>query len=400
MQDSAILGYELMIEEGFEKKFDDLQYAFYSQGSPIQDGPLGHIITALVGSQDPTFADCVRLLEEKILEIEKINLRRFHIHMILNASPAMDFSPMILPAGGANVQIRHISDLSPELHNPAVIDEVRAIQERVGFHFLSDNRLVLTVSIDARNKFYAAKIAQQLKDVTLGLIDLANHHSSNPITIIGVPGPIDTKDAPLIFILDDEGEYHGAFYTDEKPKDSDCPIDVVFLTESMRKYSNAPPEVQETLRQGFSAYHRGIIEKDPAFAFTYFWACMEKILLKTKELDHHSMLIRFFRLLREPKLIHEIELNQLHELRNYVSHEAAYHLIGQYQRNLLKMYVDNAMKFFLFNISDLNKSQIELFYNNFGCHRNEFKRSRPSDEATVYARIKSIREPVPEEAPS
>ena len=398
MQNEAILGYELMIERGFEKKYDNLRYAFYSHISPLGDPTLDLAIQSLLGKETATFEDCVRILEDNLHHIEKMDLHHFHIHIILNATPDMNFTPLELPVGDAIVQIRHISDLSPELHNQAVIDEIHSIQQIVGFRYLSDNRLVLSVSIEARNKFYATKIAKQLKDFTLGLIDISNHYSSNPLTIIGVPGPVDTIDALLTFILDETGDYHGAFYSDDNPKDSSCSISAEVLTETMRKYSNAPKDVQVILRQGFSAYHHGIIEKEPSFAFMYFWSCLEIILLKKKRLEHHSMLNRFFLLILEPKLIHEYELDQLHSLRNQLLHEAGYHRIGQYQRNMLKRYVESALEFFLFNLSHLTKSQIELFYNEFNCHPSEFKRKRRPEDTVVFDLIKKLREQRPSEA--
>lgn len=398
MRNETILGYELMITEGFEKKYDDLRYAFPSGPSPLKDPALDQAVENLLGRETATFNDCVKALEENLHQIEQIELRQFHVHMILNATPDMDFNPVRLSVGDAVVQIRLIPALSPEFGKPEVIKDIRRIQQAVGFQIISGNRLVLSVSIEARNEFYAKKIAEELKDFTLGLIDISNHYASNPVTIIGVPSPIDTIDAILIFILDETGDYHGAYYTDEKPKDSSCSIRAEHLTETVRKYSNAPEDVQIILRQGFSAYHHGIIEKRPAFAFMYFWSGLEIILLKKKRLDHHSMLNRFFRLLMEQKSIHEFELDQLLGLRNQLMHEAAYHLIGQYQRNMLKGYVESALEFFLFNLSHLTRSQIELFYKQFDCSPSEFKRKHSPEDIIVFDLIKKLREQKPSEA--
>ncbi len=132
----------------------------------------------------------------------------------------------------------------------------------------------------------------------------------------------------------------------------------------------------------------------------YFWSSLEQILLKDENLRHPDMLNRLYRLILTQSLVHEFELYQLLELRNALMHDAAYHRVGPYHRSLLKLFTGPILGFFLYNLADFTKDQIDLFYNNFDCHKNEFKRKRPPEAAAVFARIKGMRESTKAEAPS
>lgn len=110
------------------------------------------------------------------------------------------------------------------------------------------------------------------------------------------------------------------------------------------------------------------------------------------------MLNRLYQLIIQQNLIHEFEIDHLLELRNAIIHDAAYHKVGPYHRSLIKLYVESILGFFLFKLSHLTRSQMELFYKNFDCDHSEFKQKRSPEDEVVFDLIKTLRESTPLEA--
>jgi hypothetical protein len=397
MLNDAILSFEVMVAEGYEQRLDKICYSYPPSGSsPIADFSLIEVMKNLKGRGASTFAECMEEVEIEYRRLEELPLIRYDVHMVLNVVPFEDFLPLTLSMGDATVQIRSTQELRTVLSNEDVLAEKRKIEKKVGFRYSLDNRIFLTVSLQARNAVYAGKIAVDLRDFVLALIDLSKHERSMPLLSSGPIGAIDSLDSTIGFILDEKSGYHGALYQSENLDDVTISIDRDAVIEATDKYSRASTDAQQIIRRAFSAYHQGITEKNPSFAFMYFWSSLEQILLKDDNLRHPDMLNRLYRVILNPSLLHEFEIGQLLELRNALIHDAAYHRVGPYHRSLLKLFTEPILWFFLYDISDFNKGQLDLFYNKFGCHKNEFKRPRSSDEeAAVYARIKKIRESAP-----
>jgi hypothetical protein len=390
-----------MVTEGYEKRFDAIRYSFPPYGaSPAMDFSLVGVMKNLKARGASTFAECLEEMEKEFVRIEQQPIIRYDVHMVLNIVSFEDLPDLTLQLGDASVLIRSTQKLGGIFSNDDALAKKREIEQRVGFRYSLDNRLLLTVSLPARNAYYAAKIAMDIRDFVLAIVELSKHERSMPIISSGPIGAIDNLDSTIGFIFDETNAFHQAFYRSEKLDDVTISIDQDSVTEAAKKYSKASPDGQHIIRRAFSAYHQGITEESPSFAFMYFWSSLEQILLKDENLRHPDMLNRLYRLILTQSLVHEFELNQLLELRNALIHDAAYHRVGPYHRSLLKLFAEPILWFFLYDLADFNRDQIDLFYNNFDCHKNEFKRPRPPDEAVVFQRIKLMRYPPASGAPT
>ena len=384
-----------MITEGFEKRLEELRYSLpFPNDYPFINHWLVDILKRLKVSGTGTFDDVIRELEIEFARIEQESLKRFRIHMVINAIPEADFSPLNFSFEDAEIKIRKIEDLDSIFSQPEIVNLIERESEEVGYHYPIENRLCLSVSYIARNRHYAQKIAEDIRDFTLALIELSNHRSI-PLFRLGGPivdSAISNLDSVLSVIIDEEENSTYLFFNNEKLDASKTPVNREDILTAVEKYIRASPDGQQILRNAFSAHHHGITEKRPGFAFIYFWTSIELILGKKDDLRHPDMLNWLFRLIHDQSLIHEFELAQLLEIRNDLLHEAMYHRVGNYQANLIRIYAARILYLFLFQLADLNRDQIELFYKNYGCHKNEFKRKRSQDEAVVFDRIKTLRE--------
>lgn len=399
----AILKYEVMIGERFEEQFDAIRFASRvpcASPSTLADFTLTNAIKGLRESGATTFDDLLKEMDKEIGNLAQRPLIRFDVHMVLNAIPEEGFSPLTLAVGDTNVQLRKTQDIDKVFSHAGVIAERDKIRQRVGFEHPIWDRLCLSVSLQARNDWYAVKAAQEIRDLLLALIELPIHERSMPLWNNGPTDAIDSLDSTLTFVLDETGTYHGACYGYETPLARRLRIDSKGLRDSLDRYSAAPADTQEIVKRAFSAFHHGVTEKNPAFAFIYFWSSLEQILLKDKDLKHFPMLQRLYRIVIAPNLIHQFELGQLLGLRNAIIHDAEYYRVGPYQRDLIKLYTESILHFFLFELADFTTDQIRLFYKEFNCHKNEFKRPRPPDEAAVFQRIESMRYPPTSGAPT
>jgi hypothetical protein len=392
---NAIINFELMVTEGFEKRLEDLRYSLpFFNDYPLTNQWISEILKRLKDQGKNSFDDVIREMEAEFERIERESIKRFDIHVIINAMPEADFSSMSFPVDDAEVKIQLFDDLDTAVLTTQIIDMIEKESDEVGYPSPIENRLCLSISFISRNRHYAQKKGKDIQDFALSLIELANHKS---IPLFKLGGSIDYS-APSnlgsVFSLIINEEEHVIYlqFNNEKLDASKTSINREDILTAIEKYMQATPEGQQILRYAFSAYHHGITEKRPGFAFIYFWTSIEIILGKRGDLRHLDMLNWLFRLLPDQSLIHEFELGQLLKIRNDLLHEAVYHRVGIFQANLIRMYSARLLDFFLFHLSDLTRSQIELFYSNYDCHKNEFKRKRASDESIVFDRIKMIRE--------
>ncbi|WP_440950240.1 hypothetical protein [Methanosphaerula subterraneus] len=398
IQYKAILTLELMITEKYEERFDEIRFLPYPNPSPLMDLTLSGVIIKLKENGASTFEEFRKKMDEEIHQLNQQELIQYHVHMILNAIPEDTFVPLTFSLGDTTIQIQNVRDLDSVLSHEKFLVEKNKIEELVGFQFPMENRLCFSVSLPARNEFYASKIAQTMRDFFLGLIEWTNHYHSMPILVSGPNEPIDTLDSSIGFILDENHTFHIAFYTAESLRGIRCPIDNDSISNAIHHYSLASNDGKQVLLGAFSTFHYGITESKPAFAFMYFWSSLEQILLKENALRHPDMLNRLYQLIIRQNSIHEFEIDHLLELRNALIHDAAFYRVRPYHRSLIKLYLDTILGFFLSELSPLTLRQIELFYKKFNCHPSEFKRKDSPEDAVVFALIKKLRDQIPSEA--
>lgn len=405
MLNDAILKFGVMVEEGFEQRFDDIRFSPRlpcASPSELADFTLVNAIKGLKQSGSVTFHDLLGEMDTEIANLERRPILRHDVYMVLNAVPEEGFSPLTLAVGDAEVHLGKAQDIDEALSRADVVADRTKIAERVGFEHPIEGRLCLSVSLQARNDWYAGKTAQEIRDLVLALIELPMHERSMPLWTSGSTDAIDSLDSTVSFILDEKGGYHGGYYSYENPRARVIHIDRDSLIEGANRYSRASPDAQPIVRRAFSAFHHGITEKNPSFAFIFFWSALEQILLKEQNLDHFSMLQRLYRVIVRPSLIHEFEIGQLYKVRNAIIHDAEYYRAGPYHRNLIKLYTEPMLRFFLLNLADFNRDQIRLFYQKFDCQKmkRKPKHKHGKEEAAVFDRIREICKDTAEELES
>lgn len=391
LQNKTALTHELMHEEGFKEQFDQLRYAFPRSHNPMTDFTLNPVLSKLPKGTSATFGNLVGLMQEKVNEIGKLPLQPFNIYFITDSQPDSSFSSLTVTLDDIIIEVKRIEDFKDTLTDESFVIKQKELEEFIGIAYPANSVHCIHMEILARNHHYAIQKGIQYVRFILGLIGLVNNFQNMFMTFSSFSMCYNKSPSPvLLFVGNKDKNCIDILGWKYDKVQLNCPVNLVALDQICSVYVKGTLDSRDILFSAINSFYTGLHEDNENYAFLAFWASLERICLYDLSLSHDKVLNRVFSIFRHPRKINEFELTRLLRLRNEAIHSWKYDAIGEYERDLIKNYTELMIDFFMWNLMQLNKSEIELFFTKFHCTQKELDHHQQSD-IKVFNLIKKLR---------
>ena len=355
---------ELLEEEGYQKKFEGIRYLWYPQQLvPIFSPPFYEIFKELKIEGNISFE---KFKEKTDCQIEKIKTDvtpkkyRFLYPVRLEYSSP----PEKIESDGITVEFKIYDDIKEIFAEKKLSEELSEYLTNYSNSFTPSSYQYLEVSVYARNLWFAEKKATRLAQLTISIFAYIQNYGKMTRTFIGPSKEITNLDLEIIFAFSGEG-FEGFLFKTTKlgnKRHNFSTEQIGYVNDIIKVYKNSHSSIQDNIEDGFISFHSGLTESRSGYAFLNFWTAAEIFCLKNESVKESQIIKRLMSPMKEKSEIVKHELSRLYRIRNYIVHNADYSLATEYDRNLMQFYIEPFIAFFIQNLHNFHRIQIEKIF--------------------------------------
>lgn len=355
---------ELLEKEDYQRKFERILYSWHSQHLvPIFTPPFNEIFRELKIDGNISFE---RFKEKTDHQIEKIQHSVTPKKYRFLYPVRLEFSllPENIEINGISVEFRTYDDIKEIFSEKKLSEELSEYLMNYSNTFSPRSYQYLEISLYARNLWYAEKKASRMAHLTISIIAYIQNFGKMARTLIGPSKQITDLDLEIIFALSDGG-FEGFLFKNTKLGKTKHKISneqIGHINDIIKVYKNSHPSIQDNLEDGFISYHSGLTESRSGYAFLNFWTAAEIFCLKNESVTEKEIIKRLISPVKKKSEVLKHELSRLYRIRNTIVHNADYALATEYDRNLMQFYIEPFIAFFIQNISNFPRIQIEKIF--------------------------------------
>ena len=303
-----------------------------------------------------TYKRLKELIVEDLKRIKKQKSKEYDVYFPINIKTE------------TKIRKFRINDIEVDFtNNKSIISEILK-NEKVKQEFLinknfSFSKVILCkVSLKARNHNYAIKKADEIYTFLLGIIGFYETYWKSPRTLIGIPKPISKLNQSYIFVFENKKYNTFLYYKTKEEK-----LQIVKLKKDYVKAINntirkvVKSKQRELLFKLFTAYFRGLTDRNVDYSFLSFWRVMELGILKEPSQKHQEIIEILKSLIIELKYRIKYKIERFYQLRNDFVHEGIAD-INEYDRNGMKSFARMIIDLYLNILYKYNTEEIKLFY--------------------------------------
>lgn len=313
-----------------------------------------------------TLADFKLLFEGYLQNIAEEPLLQYRCLIPVNVT--FDGEPNALRTDDVCLNIVPYSKVADLFDQSAIREVCTEAHDEHGLYSDFSGFSIVDIRVRCRNSLYAEAVSSQYTNFVLGLVTLLLTRGHYSMRLMGEIGPIIDLNYGFCFVFEnfENSEYkyaeaHNAIKT--SPADHKLSLgQISSLNRAFELFHRASRKMQATIIDAVEAYHAGATEKRPGFAFFFFWTCVELLCLKEASIREVKVKERLGCIHKDKSPPLELELERFYSLRNKLVHTSEYSTISEFDRDRLKFYTENLLLFFLSNLMEYRKDEINDVY--------------------------------------
>ena len=342
-------------EFNFQKLQDNARF-YYSMERIMFSPAFRNIYKKLKKENNLTYNRFKEVLVEDIEKVgnQKINL--YDLYFPINIKTENKIAKFMIN----DIEIDFIKD--KEIINQILTNEQVKHELLINKHFSFNKILLCKISLKGRNNAYAVEKAEKIYEFILGVIGFYETYGSSQMTLMGAPKPISKLNQYYIFVFQNKKYSHFLFYKTKEERIQSIDLKKEHVQAINHDIKRVIKSKQKILMfRLFTAYLRGLIDKNVDYSFLSFWRIVELGIQKDRSQKHKEIIDILKSLILELKHRTKYKLERIYELRNNFVHEGIAD-INQYDRNGIKFFAEMIITIYLNTLYKYSEEETKLFY--------------------------------------
>lgn len=342
-------------EFGFQKLQDNAR--FYYPLERIMFSPtFRNIYKKLKEENNLTYNRFKEVLVEDIKKIKKQKINLYDLYFPINIKTENKIAKFKIN----DIEIDFIRD--NKIINQISTNEQVKQELLINKHFSFNKIYLCKISLKGRNNVYAVKKAEEIYEFILGIIGFYETYRSNTSTLMGAPKPISKLNQYYIFVFQNKKYSNFLFYKTKEERTQVVDLKKEHVQAINHDIKRVIKSKQKILMfKLFTAYLRGLIDKNIDYSFLSFWRIVELGIQKDRSQRHKEIIDILKSLILELKHRTKYKIERFYELRNDFVHEGIAD-INQYDRNGIKFFAEMIIIIYLSTLYKYSAEETKLFY--------------------------------------
>jgi hypothetical protein len=350
----------LLGKTNFESTFESITSSY---GDVNTSNTIIYNLLCQIGKKtlDPTFANFLIVLEDKINELKKKPLKKYSYYV-----PArIEFQLTDVEFKALKNHLKKATGVQI-ITNRKMPKKILKNIKSINFQNFIKNRTILRIDTKARDYFYPIKNVDKKISTFTGTIAFSNHLFRDTEKLVFSSGDMSIWGNPIedhLIIVEDNKNIIYPPSNRWQIIDYEIQKEVTLvgkqiwnvhnkfngnyknIINTLKLLSKQNPKIKQMSEEALKLYFEAITEKQLEMSFLKFWIITERILKQGGKRDDESLLFILKKIIKEKHLERSVE--GLYKKRNKLVHEFRTDFISQQDRNLSKAIAESTTLFII-----------------------------------------------------